>query len=510
MGCGTYLLLMTWGMGLVCTIGSFVVQPRSQAPAAAAVGAVFLIVAIIWTYFVARAPIKEAAKKQAEKQKEYLEKESEQKYLSTLRGLEKYRKMDEADAAAYARGIEAMRQLGTIMQQSVYQEKEKDWAILGGIADGIAGPVAGIVTAANVIQDNARIREENEARRAWGAQQNLYMRSLASQAEASRPYAMSMEELKKYFRADFWKKPSEFLKMLNLKTVSIIPEPYSNAVTVKASWTRSENICIDGAIRAMLYDDEEQYLGCAWLVLPKVGTASDSGELTGICANPLSKNVANVKYEAISLWELAHVQAPENIPEYDLDEEEKLLKQRELLLQQHLDTGIKKYAALKSEENKASRKVRLNALVGLFIIVILVLAVVFAVGNVKNNKLDSIAESYSTECEKSVISAILNEYNEIASVDFSVTSVKEVKSMSGYYVASIRLDLTTSIENAHIDGYYIKRSAENALTEEFVTNNGETVTYNNLDASDEYYCQEMIYIYLNGELISEPRSLLSN
>lgn len=40
-------------------------------------------------------------------------------------------------------------------------KKEKDWAVHGGIADGIAGPAAGIVTAAKVMQENERIRAQN-------------------------------------------------------------------------------------------------------------------------------------------------------------------------------------------------------------------------------------------------------------------------------------------------------------------------------------------------------------
>lgn len=40
-------------------------------------------------------------------------------------------------------------------------QKEKDWAVHGGIADGIAGPAAGVATAAKVMRENERIREQN-------------------------------------------------------------------------------------------------------------------------------------------------------------------------------------------------------------------------------------------------------------------------------------------------------------------------------------------------------------
>ena len=43
------------------------------------------------------------------------------------------------------------------------QKKESDWATLGGIASGIAGPAAGLATAVDVQAKNARIRAQNKA-----------------------------------------------------------------------------------------------------------------------------------------------------------------------------------------------------------------------------------------------------------------------------------------------------------------------------------------------------------
>lgn len=41
------------------------------------------------------------------------------------------------------------------------QEKLNDWATLGGIANGIAGPAAGVATAVNAMAENERIKERN-------------------------------------------------------------------------------------------------------------------------------------------------------------------------------------------------------------------------------------------------------------------------------------------------------------------------------------------------------------
>lgn len=45
------------------------------------------------------------------------------------------------------------------------QEKEKDWAVLGGLASDLAGGGAGIATAVNTQLENQQIRDRNETRR---------------------------------------------------------------------------------------------------------------------------------------------------------------------------------------------------------------------------------------------------------------------------------------------------------------------------------------------------------
>lgn len=56
-------------------------------------------------------------------------------------------------------GEEAMKQLGIIYAQQ--QKKEGDWAIAGGLADGLAGPVAGYMAASQVMEKNREIQQHN-------------------------------------------------------------------------------------------------------------------------------------------------------------------------------------------------------------------------------------------------------------------------------------------------------------------------------------------------------------
>ncbi len=65
--------------------------------------------------------------------------------------------------AALIRGEEAMKLLSTIYAQQ--EKKESDWAIIGGIAEGIAGPAAGIMAASQTIANNRKVQEHNAAMR---------------------------------------------------------------------------------------------------------------------------------------------------------------------------------------------------------------------------------------------------------------------------------------------------------------------------------------------------------
>ena len=309
MGCGTYLFMMTWGMGIVCTFGSFIVQPRSQAPTFLMIGILCLIAAGIWTYYRISAPKRAAQEKKQKKISEQSTLESEQRTLAHTEGLEKYHKMDVDEARKYQEGIAAMRQLGSIMQKSVYQERELDWAVLGGLAEGIAGPVAGIVTAANVMQDNARIREKNAERRDWGVRQNLHMQELANQAARKSPTALTMTQLESKYVADMSWSPDTLLSLITIVSSQAIIDPETGAVTVKVSWKQADKtICVDGALRAKLYTNQNKCAGCAYLVFPKNGTASLKGTLSGICVYPRVSSSYTIRIEPVNLWELASTQ----------------------------------------------------------------------------------------------------------------------------------------------------------------------------------------------------------
>jgi len=129
--------------------------------------------------------------------------EYKQKQIAQARGLDKYYIMHNDEVDAYEKGVQAMRQLGFLMEQSVVQEKEKDWAIHGGIANGLAGPIAGVAIALNTMKDNEEIRARNAENREWGAQQRRQMNELADKAESDKPTRMSMYQIRSVYAAVF-------------------------------------------------------------------------------------------------------------------------------------------------------------------------------------------------------------------------------------------------------------------------------------------------------------------
>lgn len=102
-----------------------------------------------------------------EPEKTFLERASE---LSKLSGRDKRKKMLSHLSADCNKkicdlleGEEALRKLGMIYAGQ--QQKESSWAITGGIAEGIAGPAAGIMAASDTMERNRKIREHNEMMR---------------------------------------------------------------------------------------------------------------------------------------------------------------------------------------------------------------------------------------------------------------------------------------------------------------------------------------------------------
>lgn len=90
------------------------------------------------------------------------------------------------------KGEEAIRMLGMAMAQSYSRKPTNDWAVLGGIANGLAGPVAGFAVAAQTMAQNAAIEAENARNSAAAKERAMNMYRLAMDASGER-YDMERE-----------------------------------------------------------------------------------------------------------------------------------------------------------------------------------------------------------------------------------------------------------------------------------------------------------------------------
>lgn len=289
----------------------------------AIIGALLIGIGIL-IFIIGNANEKEKAEEELQKKKkEQHELECQQSKLAHTEGLTKYYEMNEDDILKYQRAIIAMRELGMIMQKSVYQKKEKDWAIMGGIASGVAGPIAGVATAVNAMRDNSEIRAENAMHKEWGRKQNEFFQNLAAQAKDESPSHISMDELEKKYEAILSWSPQTLLSLIFIRSIGTKIDNSTGAVTVNISWKQNDrSICIDGALRAELYTQEGACAGCAYLVFPKSGTVGFEGTLSGICSSPKHSDKYTVKITPVDLWEFASVENPTERKNENLTNEE--------------------------------------------------------------------------------------------------------------------------------------------------------------------------------------------
>ncbi len=129
--------------------------------------AIFIIVIIR----VINMPVREANRqiREANKQKAEAARQAEIRKANALQAAlqgpngNRIRELQQEKRQLQAELDKTTNDLETVVKGTyALQQKEKDWAVHGGIASGIAGPIAGIATAMNVQNENAQIRAYNE------------------------------------------------------------------------------------------------------------------------------------------------------------------------------------------------------------------------------------------------------------------------------------------------------------------------------------------------------------
>ena len=236
--------------------------------------------------------------------------EREEYYLTTkyasYYGKEKRKKML-TDRMDDLRTKAKLQQEGADLLLRSTQQQEQDWALLGGIASGIAGTAAGVATAWNVQAKNAEIRAQNAANMRAAMPNYMTITGSASQNRANadaieKEIAALDEKLISDMPADDFDK---YLEIINSEVE--VSETGAFRVTATARVKNPVFIyddvpaTIDGTIIAHVYEDNRE-IGTATMVLPVNGVNSSTG-LVGISlsgANPNKEHT--VSYNAGKLW----------------------------------------------------------------------------------------------------------------------------------------------------------------------------------------------------------------
>jgi len=198
---------------------------------------------------------------------------------------------------------------GAATAASLPLEKERDWAVWGGIADGLAGPGAGVAVAWDVQTQNAQIRERNNVMGQAAA--GYYIQNTAK-AEKVREAADSEERRLNSLPEkllDDKASPQEVFQQMVIDNDKVeVSETGACRVTALIKAVDNPKIYgdvnarIDGYIWAHIYEDEE-CVGTAKMVLPIDGISSWRERIMGICLNgahPEKKQ--SVRFEAGDLW----------------------------------------------------------------------------------------------------------------------------------------------------------------------------------------------------------------
>ena len=161
-------------------------------------------------------------------------------------------------------------------------QKESDWAVWGGIADGLAGPGAGVATALDIQRKNSAIRRQNQANLqaaipAYMSISNSISNNIANADRIEKEIQTVKEKLLSDVPA------SEVFEKLTI-TNPLVEVSESGAFRVSATVSVKEELHIfddvpaiaDGTIVAHVFEDEQE-VGTANLVLPVNGVSDKTG-----------------------------------------------------------------------------------------------------------------------------------------------------------------------------------------------------------------------------------------
>lgn len=200
--------------------------------------------------------------------------------------------------------------LSPALKAEYAKKREHDWAIHGGIASGIAGPVAGLAAAARVTQENAQIRQNN------AQLTDLQFKYLGVVAGDIKKLNREIEALEGQISAHWTKiisktKEEQIMSNLNIE-VQETSISQTGAFLIKASVKCNTPVriynelagVIDGTIAAHFYQDN-QLVGTALMSLPVEGVDSKPVIVEGMGLSGANRSKEyEIQFRPYHLWEI--------------------------------------------------------------------------------------------------------------------------------------------------------------------------------------------------------------
>ncbi|MBQ2827670.1 MAG: hypothetical protein IJF20_00360 [Clostridia bacterium] len=245
-------------------------------------------------------------KESREKEKEKLAKAftANNRYAS-LKGIDKPKRMLN-DMIAEFQSIEEKQSRMANMAIDMTQEREYNWAAMGGLASGIAGIGAGIVTAADYQLENARIRATNAQR--MEAATPMITNYLNASVDATKSIRDCQEKLASFNgKLICDESPEKILENLNID--AYLEVLMDGAFQVVATVEMKKDFVLgnkypayaDGTLTAHVYDGDKK-IGFANLVLPLYGTKSKA-TVVGTCLSGAKHDVDyKISFTAEKMW----------------------------------------------------------------------------------------------------------------------------------------------------------------------------------------------------------------
>ena len=213
---------------------------------------------------------------------------------------------------------DSLLNLGGMISRSAVKEKTTDWSITGGIANGIAGPAAGLAVAAETMRKNAAIEERNKQNQA--AANLLASQVISSAYDSTNSNAIWEEEIQKldseleklptkvvlsdYDESELW----QAIKIVNYKVqkcdskaLQLIIE-ISNTLSISDA-PKGVRFATDGALIGHVYAGD-LLVDTVNIPLPLYGIECEQKETVTAYCGKYSKNrkAYTVEFQSNHLW----------------------------------------------------------------------------------------------------------------------------------------------------------------------------------------------------------------